>query len=118
VRRDFLGITLQEIAEGVELGLDSLDQDAAIHLAFNAPGPSLGFGSGVETAILLGVTLPPDVCARVVAAFPDARHLMRQTILVAFVSGAIFDCAAFAPNGVVRELGSAAGKEKGPQAIA
>jgi hypothetical protein len=43
---------------------------------------------------------------------------MRQTILVAFVSGAIFDCAAFAPNGVVRELGSAAGKEKGPQAIA
>jgi hypothetical protein len=43
---------------------------------------------------------------------------MRQTILVAFVSGAIVDCAAFAPNGVVRELGAAAGKEKGPQAIA
>jgi hypothetical protein len=39
---------------------------------------------------------------------------MLQTILVAFVSGVIFDCATFAPNGVVRGLGSAAEKEKGP----
>jgi len=47
---------------------------AATHLGFNAASPILG--SGVETAILPEVTLPPDVYTPVVAAFPDGRHFM------------------------------------------
>ncbi|KVE63329.1 hypothetical protein WI96_18295 [Burkholderia vietnamiensis] len=96
VGRDFRGVSLEQIAEGGDFGLGSIDEDPSIHFHFDASCPCFGIDLRVESAVEGGVADSADLDPPILSPLPDSSHWLLQTILsVALCLGLFFNSATF-----------------------